>query len=146
MVILSTADIATDLMPRVSASFEDPRYVLPAVDYITDIFLPWYGRHLLKSDLRWRKDVFDCDDFARHFAAMLVDAARALRADAAVAVAILHARNLVTSLGIPQGNHCLNLVGVKTETGRDWLVIEPQNQLHVPLARFETADRLRAAF
>ena len=145
-MILTAAAITAELAPRVSATCDDAAYLLPSADYMDHDFLPWFRYHLTAAKLGYRKGIFDCDDFAREFARCLIVAARDRNEDAGICVAVLKARNITRSLGIRAGNHALNLVGIAREDGHHWWVVEPQNTLHIPLSRYETADHLRAAF
>jgi len=89
---------------------------------------------------------FDCDDFAQEFCSCMKEAGLGLKEKAGVAVATLQVHNKEWSLGVKKGEHMLNLVGVKTKEGYDWLVVEPQNQNYVFLKDYKTADNLRVVF
>lgn len=129
-----------------SIKFSDATYVLPSFDYITKEFLPWFAGYIARRGMIFAKEKFDCDDFAHEFASRLREAGLQLREKAGVAVAIIQVRNKENSLGIPAGEHMLNLVGVNTKNGHGWLVIEPQNQKYVFLQDYKSADNLRVSF
>lgn len=143
---LTAQQIISSLAPRVQVTCDDPVYVLPEAGWLTDEFLPYFKRRLRVKKMRYVKDTCDCDDFAREFVAAMVESAIEQKFEAGVCCAILRVRNLTHSLGIPAGRHALNLVGVARPAGPHWWVVEPQNRLHQPLSRYETADFLVAHF
>jgi hypothetical protein len=145
-MILTAQQVQSFLAPRVAVTCDDEAYLLPSADYLNQDFFPWWRHHLTEAKLGYRKNIFDCDDFAREFARCLIVAANHLTTEAGICVAVLKARNITRSLGIAAGSHALNLVGVAQPDGHHWWVIEPQNSLHLCLSRYETADHLRAAF
>ncbi len=146
MITLRPAEIRKQLGPRVSASFAANLYVLPEEKWLLKDFLPWWRSHLNSTGMMYRKDIYDCDDFSRAFVNSLVLSARAINASAAVAVAMLRVNNVVHSLSVPPGSHCLNLIGVNHQKKAAWIIVEPQNNLHVHLENYSTADGLRAHF
>ena len=146
MKILTATKLGDALAERVSCSFADAHYVLVGESWLLDEFLPWWERHKIQSGMVYRPGVTDCEDFAREFVTWIGIAARKVTLDAGIAAAWMTVRNLTESLGIPAGSHALNLVGVITDTGPLWLVIEPQNSRHEILENYRTADRLHACF
>lgn len=143
---LTHSQVKKDLGKASSVRCSDSLYVLPSFNYLTKEFLPWFGGYLKSRGMTFSGERFDCDDFAHEFAARLREAGLKLKERAAVAVAVMQVTNLRTSFGIAQGEHMLNLVGVKTNNGHDWLVIEPQNQKYVFLKDYTSAGNLRITF
>lgn len=147
MKTLAAQEIVAALAPRVAVSCADPLFVLPAERYFLRKFLPWWRKHLLETGITYRKDRYDCDDYARQFRAQMALSGRDTPGDGAVCCAVLYARNITESLRIPPGSHALNLVGLRSSGDRPrWLVVEPQNSLHVDLAHYHSADQLHAEF
>jgi hypothetical protein len=145
-VVISKEQIKKDLQDFSAVKCADNFYVLPALDYLIEEFLPWFNRHLVKRGMVFHAERFDCDDFAQEFASRLREAGLSLKENAGVAVATLQVNNKTWSLGVKEGEHMLNLVCVKTKNNYDWLVVEPQNQKHVFLKDYKSADNLRVVF
>lgn len=145
-MVIAREQIYKDLRRCSSVKCADELYVLPSFTYLVKDFLPWFHLHLKKKGMFFKREKFDCDDFAREFASCLREAGLSLKEDAAVAVATLQVYNKELSLGVPEQEHMLNLVGVKNKTGYSWLVVEPQNQKYVLLEDYTTADNLRVVF
>jgi hypothetical protein len=116
------------------------------MNYLIADFLPWFKTYLQKRGMLFKSERFDCDDFAREFAARLREAGLYLDEAAGVAVATLQVNNKELSLGVNKGEHMLNLVGANTENGLRWIVVEPQNQKYVFLENYKTANNLRVVF
>lgn len=143
---LTHSQIKNELGRAISVKFSDSTYVLPSYSYVTEEFLPWFRGYLQRRRMVYSGERFDCDDFANEFAARLREAGLGSKEKAGVAVATMQVTNLRPSFGIGAGKHMLNLVGVKTENGHNWLVIEPQNQKHVFLQDYKNAVDLFIAF
>jgi hypothetical protein len=148
-MVLPHEQVKEDLQEYCSSvQCSDRSYVLPAFSYLIGDFLPWFKGHLIKKEMFFANERFDCDDFAQEFASCLKEAGLGLKENAGVAVGIMQVHNFPAklSLGMAEGEHMLNLVGVKTLDGHSWLVVEPQNQNYVFLKDYKTAGNLRVAF
>lgn len=139
MIIRSSTDVVASLPATAHVVMGDASYAFVAEDYLLGDFRDFWIRYKSAAGMRWRKETFDCDNFAAAYKAQLDLAARTADLDAGLAVATMIVRNITTSLGIRPGPHALNLVGVSTATGPRWLAVEPQNQSHVYLENYHSA-------
>jgi hypothetical protein len=145
-MVLSREKIIEELKNCSSVRCNDKHYVLPSFSYLINEFLPWFRRHLSRRKIKYAIDRFDCDDFAGEFCSSLKEAGLGLEENAGIAVAMLQVRNIENSLGVRAGEHMLNLVGVSSKKGHNWLIVEPQNQKYVLLEDYTTANNLRVTF
>lgn len=121
----------------------DSFYHIP-VDHSVITMIKWFTGMLLKKQVEYRPEAWDCDDFAlamTTFAEISAGHDYDLQHGFAWATMIVHQE--VKWARVPAGG-AHELVLMHTDKG--FLVVEPQNGLHIPLAEYPNRQHIHSIF